>query len=359
MILNRNHVAICISSYSILIGKSDKFYKIHNFSDEEIKLIREQESSNVFDYKKIILDRFDEEIKEAQGVLGIDAVPSNVAKLLDCVEVGYDANLPICLLVDKVENSTEFCVMCEAFARNNNMMHLLGKGYSVEQLDAILDFKIYDIDLEKIIDNKYYPKQIKVIGEWVRNGLDPQPILNSSITASTMSKLGSLLLAGININQFWDTEKWNVSQLQAILDCVCEGTPIHRYVSPEHNEGQIVAICNAMAVDIPLELVSDTEFDDDTINTLVEFVKEGFTVEQLKPLFNTKYDEWQVRELVKGIKDDLDISKFSDWRLDARTMCNLRLITLEEKQGLEPGYLSTDVDNYEEYDYCDDCDYYY
>ncbi|GAA0101466.1 hypothetical protein UT300012_21810 [Paraclostridium bifermentans] len=337
------NILLRLNDNSITIGKSYEFYKSLNFSDEDIECMKEQESSVLFDYKKIVLDRKD--------------ISGSVYLLLEDIETAYNCGLPVCLLVNRIKSHGEFLGMCEAFARSINALELLSENYELWQIKILLDYGIDNNLIKELVQSDYYPDQIEIMCNWIKNGLDIEPILNKNIRAKTMNKLGSLLLAGMDIKEFWDRDKWDIYQLGVILDYVCEGLPIHRHITPDYDANQIYAIGKAIQAEIPLDLVIDISYDAEVILRLVRYIEDGFNIDSLRPLFNTKYNECQVEELAQGIKDGLDIKKFSDWRFEPRTMRNLRLIALEERDNLEQGLLSRDCDSYEYYDSCPDCDY--
>lgn len=337
---------------SIVIGKDDDFYKGLDFSESDIELIRKQEIDSKreggIDYVSYVLN-LDRALARVciprVKTLGLGVLPEEIEYLIKLVTRAGDIGLPVYLILEKGFEFAGKIGIYEALLYGINPIKFYREGYDIDTIDVICTLLVKGIDItdniskETVLDRRI----LDIILDYADKGKDFSNILKYNMEPNQVRLMELLDKAEVEYDIEDCLQNWNALQLGVIEDSLYNGNNVMPYINSNMNYQCIEQADYAMTNGYDVELVTKYNLSRECMATINCLMEDGIDI---KGLLEEGFTGAQAVELALGLKEGLDITSFKNLRYTVMTMRNLRLIALEDKQGLALGELSRNQDNY-------------
>ena len=345
---------INITDSSIVVGKGDNFYKGLNFSESDIELIRAQERDTKqeggIDYITYVLN-LDRDLANIfiprVKTIGLGVLSDEIEHLIKLVMKAGDLSLPTYLILEQGFEFASNKFVYEGMLLGLNTIEYYAEGYNLETIGVIVGLLKEGIDIRKIVTKETVldTRVINLIVEYFKAGRDFSNIIKYNMNEQQIRLVETLEKEGMDYNIEDCLQNWSNYEVDTIVECLESGNNIMPYINFGMTDDQIEQVDYAMTNDCDIKLAIKHNLSRETMSAIRDLVAEGIDI---KKFLEEGFTGGQAVELGLGLKEGLDITPFKNLRYTVTTMRNLRLIALEDKQGLSLGALSRDEDNYED-----------
>lgn len=238
-----------------------------------------------------------------------------LSRIIDCAIKGYD----ITELYNPKYSMEHLNCLIIAIKKGYDISYLTNTDYSVVKLELILEAFDNDLDIKPYLSD-YSDEQLKKIIDILSNNkrlipIDLSLVIKPEYSAFQMDVIEDALRDGIKDISILQKTCYKQEHLRAIFNLLTAGKDISYIVDKDLNMRQVNTIeenMDLMEDDIDYSLIFNKKYNWAFIDMFTAITNNEKLVKYLDYFLDKNYSFEKFQEIIYGIKNDLDISKYEN-----------------------------------------------